>query len=182
MLLVAGAMMSGVAAYVAGARALERAGADPTVAVVEVRGARGGPCCSGFHLGRIGSGPTGLEEHIGCGVGIALRVEVADGAIHVIGIAGAGIRTTTSPRGRTHTPRRRAAWQTAKPVRSPTGSTSMPVIVPTRRTSRTPSWPAMPLVSSPIRSPTRAACCTVPRSAIRSRLATAAAQHSGLAV
>ena len=40
--------------------------------------------------------------------------------------------------GRTHTPRRRAAWQTAKPVRSPTGATSMPVMVPIRRISTHP--------------------------------------------
>jgi enoyl-CoA hydratase/carnithine racemase len=47
------------------ARALEAAGADPTVAVVVVRGGRDGPFCSGFDLGRIGTGPTGLEELMG---------------------------------------------------------------------------------------------------------------------
>ena len=70
-------------------------------------------------------------------------------------MASGGISTTTSPSGRTHTPRRRASWQTANPVRSPTDATSMPVMVPTRRTSRTPSYVSRPLVSSPIRSPTR---------------------------
>jgi hypothetical protein len=30
------------------------------------------------------AGPTGLEEYIGCGVGIALNVAVADGALHFV--------------------------------------------------------------------------------------------------
>ena len=42
------------------------------------------------------SGPTGLEEHIGCGFGIALRVEVDGGALHFVSdhyfFAAAGLR------------------------------------------------------------------------------------------
>jgi hypothetical protein len=42
------------------------------------------------------AGPTGLEEHVGRGFGIALRVEVADGALHFIGdhsfLAALGLR------------------------------------------------------------------------------------------
>jgi hypothetical protein len=30
------------------------------------------------------AGPTGLEEYVGCGIGIALRIEVADGALHFL--------------------------------------------------------------------------------------------------
>jgi len=37
-----------------------------------------------IHSSKRFCGPTGLEEYVGCGFGIALRIEVADGALHFI--------------------------------------------------------------------------------------------------
>ena len=37
-----------------------------------------------IHSSKCFRGPTGLEEYVGRGVGIALRVEVADGALHFL--------------------------------------------------------------------------------------------------
>lgn len=37
-----------------------------------------------IHSSKCFCGPTGLEEYVGRGVGIALRVEVADGALHFL--------------------------------------------------------------------------------------------------
>lgn len=37
-----------------------------------------------IHSSKCFRGPTGLEEYVGFGVGIALRVEVADGALHFL--------------------------------------------------------------------------------------------------
>lgn len=37
-----------------------------------------------IHSGKLFAGPTGLEEYIGRGVGIALRVEAGEGALHFL--------------------------------------------------------------------------------------------------
>lgn len=36
------------------------------------------------HSSKCFAGPTGLEEYVGCGVGVALRAEVVDGALYFV--------------------------------------------------------------------------------------------------
>ena len=93
---MAGRLLALLCRLLGGPLPLSRDADQPALVSVTEDGASGGQHWTRLYGRRRGgmqvirsrkcfAGPTGLEEHIGRGVGIALRVEVADGALHFVG-------------------------------------------------------------------------------------------------
>ena len=93
---LAGRILAQVARLIGGPLPLSRDADLPAMVAVTEDAAGGGQIWTRIYGRRRGfpqvinsckrfAGPTGLEEHIGRGFGIALRVEVKDGALHFIG-------------------------------------------------------------------------------------------------
>jgi hypothetical protein len=92
---VAGRVLAQCCRLIGGPLPLARDADQPALVSVTEDGATGGQYWTriygrrrGFpqviHSSKRFAGPTGLEEYVGRGVGIALRVEVADGALHFL--------------------------------------------------------------------------------------------------
>jgi hypothetical protein len=93
---LAGRILAQVARLIGGPLPLSRDADLPAMVAVTEDAAKGGQIWTRVYGRRRGvpqvinsckrfAGPTGLEEHIGRGFGIALRVEVENGALHFIG-------------------------------------------------------------------------------------------------